>query len=378
MNPAPPVVRSELIYKTYWLYWRLLGVEGEYPFRSLVDALNFFFITFWYPAHLILELFNKRSMEVFKSLHFTSECLFCSLKFVCFRWKLDEIKAIEKLLKELDQRAEIDEDRRFFDQNTRQAAEMLSKSYLVAATSAIVTGTAAGLFSSGRNLMYPGWFPYDVRASPLVFWISFSYQAVGAALSILQNLANDSYPPMTFCVVAGHVKLLAMRLSRIGHDMEVSRKDTARHLIENIEDHRKLMEIVRLLRSTLYLSQLGQFFSSGINISITLINILFFAENHFAITYYAVFFAAMLIELFPSCYYGTLMSKEFDKLAYAIFSSNWLGMGQGYCRSLVILMQLTVVEVNIKAGGMIIIGMNAFFATVRMAYSFFALAMSFR
>lgn len=94
--------------------------------------------------------------------------------------------------------------------------------------------------------------------------------------------------------------------------------------------------------------------------------------------YYAVFFAAMLIELFPSCYYGTLMTMEFDKLPYAIFSSNWLKMDKRYNRSLIILMQLTLFPVNIKAGGIVGIDMSAFFATVRMAYSFYTLALSFR
>jgi len=55
-----------------------------------------------------------------------------------------------------------------------------------------------------------------------------------------------------------------------------------------------------------------------------------------------------------------------------------MGMDRGYCRTMLIFMQLTLTEVQIKAGGMIGIGMNAFFATVRLAYSFFTLAMSLR
>ncbi|XP_017024005.1 odorant receptor 33a [Drosophila kikkawai] len=375
MESAPPVVRSDKLYKTYWLYWRLLGVEGEYLLRWLLDIVISFFITFWNPVHLIIGLFNKSTAELFRSLHFTTECFFCSLKFVCFRWKLAEIKAIERLLKELDQRAESDEDRQFFDRNTKH---ILSISYLVAAVSAIITGTASGLFSSERKLMYVGWFPYDVQGSSLIFWISFCYQAIAASVAILENLANDSYPPMTFCILSGHVRLLSKRLSRIGYDEKVTMAMNTKELIENIKDHSKIMEIIRLLKSTLYLSQLGQFISSGINISITLINILFFAENTFAIIYYFVFFAAMLIELFPSCYFGTLLSMEFDNITYAIFSSNWPRSNRSHCRILIILMQLAVVKVNIKAGGMIGIGLDAFFATVRMSYSFFTLAMSLR
>uniref|UniRef100_A0A6P4F075 Odorant receptor n=1 Tax=Drosophila rhopaloa TaxID=1041015 RepID=A0A6P4F075_DRORH len=378
MESTIKVVRSENLYKTYWLYLRLLGVEGEYRFRWLLDFTMCFFFTLWYPVHLLLGLYNQKLANIFRSLYFTTECIFCSLKFICFRWKLGEIKAIERLLKDLDKRAESEEEVTFFEQSTKREAQMLSKSYLVAGILAIITATAAGLFSSGRNLMYLGWFPYDVQATAFIFWISFTYQAVGSSLLILHNLANDIYPPITFCVVTGHVRLLAMRLSRIGHDQNTSRSENTRKLIEGIQDQMKLMQIIRLLRRTLFLSQLAQFLSSGINISISLVNILFLAENNFTMTYYSVFFAAMFIELFPSCYYGTLMSMEFDNLPYAIFSSNWIGMDMSYSRSLIILMELTVVPVKIKAGGIVGIDMNAFFSTVKMAYSFFTLAMSFR
>jgi len=148
--------------------------------------------------------------------------------------------------------------------------------------------------------------------------------------------------------------------------------------ISNLESLLFISRIVELLRSTMNISQLGQFISSGVNISITLVNILFFADNNFAITYYGVYFLSMVLELFPCCYYGTLISVEMNQLTYAIYSSNWMSMNRSYSRILLIFMQLTLAEVQIKAGGMIGIGMNAFFATVRLAYSFFTLAMSLR
>ncbi|XP_041449776.1 LOW QUALITY PROTEIN: odorant receptor 33b-like [Drosophila obscura] len=218
MDLSSPVVRSEDIYRTYWLYWRLLGVERKHAIRYILDILITIFFTFWYPIHLIAGLFYETKLgDVCKGLPITAACLFASFKFVCFR-----------------------------------------------------------------------------------------------------------------------------------------------------------------CHSTMHLSQFGQFIASGISISITLVNILFFAENNFAMAYYGVYFVAMLVELFPSCYYGTLISVELNRLTDAIFSSNWVGMDRGYCRTLLIFMQLTLAKVELKAGGMIGISLNAFFATIRLAYSFFTLAMSLR
>nr|ABY55452.1 Or33b [Drosophila mauritiana] len=379
MDLKPRVIRSEDIYRTYWLYWHLLGLESNFFLNRLLDLVITVFVTIWYPIHLILGLFMDISLgDVCKGLPITAACFFASFKFICFRIKLSEIKQIEILFKELDQRASSQEECEFFNQNTRREANFIWKSFIVAYGLSNISAIASVLFAGGHKLLYPAWFPYDVQASELIFWLSVTYQIAGVSLAILQNLANDSYPPMTFCVVAGHVRLLAMRLSRIGQGPEETKYSTGKQLIESIEDHRKLMKIVELLRSTMNISQLGQFISSGVNISITLVNILFFADNNFAVTYYGVYFLSMVLELFPCCYYGTLISVEMNQLTYAIYSSNWMSMDRSYSRILLIFMQLTLAEVKIKAGGMIGIGMNAFFATVRLAYSFFTLAMSLR
>nr|ACD56231.1 OR33B [Drosophila simulans]ACD56232.1 OR33B [Drosophila simulans]ACD56234.1 OR33B [Drosophila simulans] len=379
MDLKPRVIRSEDIYRTYWLYWHLLGLESNFFLNRLLDLVITVFVTIWYPIHLILGLFMDRSLgDICKGLPITAACFFASFKFICFRIKLSEIKQIEILFKELDQRASSQEECDFFNQNTRREANFIWKSFIVAYGLSNISAIASVLFAGGHKLLYPAWFPYDVQASELIFWLSVTYQIAGVSLAILQNLANDSYPPMTFCMVAGHVRLLAMRLSRIGQGPEETKYSTGKQLIESIEDHRKLMKIVELLRSTMNISQLGQFISSGVNISITLVNILFFADNNFAVTYYGVYFLSMVLELFPCCYYGTLISVEMNQLTYAIYSSNWMSMDRSYSRILLIFMQLTLAEVKIKAGGMIGIGMNAFFATVRLAYSFFTLAMSMR
>ncbi|XP_034667935.1 odorant receptor 33b [Drosophila subobscura] len=379
MELSSPVVRTEDIYKTYWLYWRLLGVESRQPILYALDILITIFVTFWYPIHLIAGLFfESRLGDVCKGLPITAACFFASFKFVCFRWKLQEIKDIEALLLELDQRALTEQERAYFDRNTQREANFVWKSFIVAYGLSNAAAIASVLFGKGHKLLYPAWFPYDVQATEQIYWLSVAYQIAGVSIQIVQNLANDSYPPMTFCVVAGHVRLLSMRLSRMGYERKSAKQTVVRELVENIEDHRKLMKIVELLRSTMHLSQLGQFISSGINISITLVNILFFAENNFAMTYYGVYFVAMLLELFPCCYYGTLISVELNRLTDSIFSSNWVGMERGYCRTLLIFMQLTLAKVEIRAGGMIGISLNAFFATIRMAYSFFTLAMSLR
>ncbi|XP_030383737.1 odorant receptor 33b-like [Scaptodrosophila lebanonensis] len=375
MADVPPDINSAAIYRVYWLYWRLMGVESN---CQLVDVLMNIFVTFLFPFHLLIGLLGQRSLSnIFENLPITAACFFCSVKILCIRPKLKEIKIVERLLGELDKRANSWEERKYFDEVIRPQANFVWKSFLVAYFSTVIMATATVSMAGGRQMLYPAWFPYDVQATALRYWLSFGYQAVGNALTVLQNLTNDSYPPMTFCVVAGHVRMLALRIARIGQAGE-SAASNYKQLIDCIKDHQKLMEIVQRLRGTLHLALLSQFVASCINISIVLIFVLFFSESTFVSIYYSLYFAAMVLEFFPLCYYGSLLTFEFAALPYALFSCSWPDMDRRFCRHVSILMQMTLSEVTIKAGGFLCIDMNAFFATVRAAYSLFTLAMTFR
>ncbi|XP_023031455.1 odorant receptor 33b [Drosophila willistoni] len=372
MAPNVPEVNSESIYRVYWLYWRLLAVDLKWHpvFRLPLDILINFFVTLWYPILLLIELVSQTSMVIlFKNLPITTACIFCSFKIICFRWKLPQIKKIQKLLEELDKKAISEEECQYFETKIRRGANVVLKTFLVFYSSTIISSTGLILLGNERELLYPAWFPYDVQASAFNYWLSFLYQSIGGCFIVVQNLINDTYVPMTLCVLSGHVKMLAIRMNKM---------DSTETLIAGIEDHRKLIEIIGLLRQTLSLPQLGQFISSGINLSTVLLYIVFFANNILDIVIYVVHFLAIALELFPACYYGSVLTMEFYELTYSIFSSDWIGKNREYCRSLLILMQLTLREVTIKAGGMVIIGMNAFFTNMRMAYSLFTLAMTFK
>ncbi|XP_070075623.1 odorant receptor 33b-like [Drosophila takahashii] len=237
MEPTSPIVRSDYLFRTYWLYWRILCVEGDYPLRIVLDILISFFVTFWCPTHLVIGLFSERSLaNIFRNLPITASSFCSSFKFICFRWKLWEIKKIESLFTELDHRAVSEEERLYFDRNTRKDSEIIWKSVLVAYGSA---NLAANLTVLITNVLIPAWFPYDVNGSAFNHWLSVLYQSISGGLSTLENLANDSYTPMAFCVLAGHVRLLGMRLSRMGYDRDKSSLDISRQLTENIEDYKK-------------------------------------------------------------------------------------------------------------------------------------------
>lgn len=238
---------STEIFKVFWLIWSILGVDG---FRNVYMGLfhNILLnvgITILYPVHLTLGLFMLPMQdEIFKNLSMTITCIVCSFKYVCLRWNLDQVREVEELLHQLDRRVQSKNEFNYFTQGPRWYAKFIAKLYFFMYMGANVAGISAVLFASERRLMYPAWFPFDWVSSAPLYWIALTYQFVGVTMQIVQNLVNDATAPVLMCILAGQVRLLAMRVATIGHYSQYTLDENVEELRMCIEDHLKLTRCV--------------------------------------------------------------------------------------------------------------------------------------
>ena len=121
-------------------------------------------------------------------------------------------------------------------------------------------------------------------------------------------------------------------------------------------------------------AQLFLFISSSLNICIVIVYLYFFVDNLFSSIYYATFLLAIIVELFPIYFYGTVLQEEFNNLTYAIFSSNWTSQTKSFRQSVLIFGEVTLRKLTMVAGGIVGIRLETFFAICRTAYSLFAVA----
>ncbi|XP_037941303.1 odorant receptor 33b-like [Teleopsis dalmanni] len=368
-------VDSVVLYDRFWMCWKLVGIatdQNKY-ICGLYDLCLNIFVTIFYPLHLTIGLFMEPTLgDVFKNLAINVTCIVCSLKHLLFRYKLKKIRAVQSILHELDRRVVAAEERKYFSEVPKASALLVVNAFFTAYIFSNITAIAATLLASEPRLMYPAWLPFDWSSNTFTYWAALLYQFVGITIQIIQNLANDIYAPMSLCIFAGHVHMLGMRLSKLGHNPILKQDDVNKQLLQCIEDHKLLLKIFYLLQDTLSLAQLAQFISSGLNICIVLVYLLFFADNIFSYIYYSVYFVSMTIEIFPCCYYGSILQEEFANLPYAVFKSNWLESQRNYRRHMIIFTVLAQKQVTPLAGGIIAIHLNAFFTTCKMAYSLFA------
>ena len=106
-----------------------------------------------------------------------------------------------------------------------------------------------------------------------------------------------------------------------------------------------------------------------------MIYMLFFVHDAFTMIYYAIYFFAMPMEIFPSCYYGTKMCMELGELTRALFDCNWQTQNMEFRQNLRIFVEQTLRPIHIEAGGMVRVNMSAFLASCKLAYSLYSVVM---
>ncbi|XP_004530391.1 odorant receptor 33b-like [Ceratitis capitata] len=372
-------VDSVACFDIFWMCWKLNGiaVNSNKWYITLYDIAVNIFITIFYPIHLTVGLFMVPTLaDVFKNLAINITDVACSTKHYLFRYKLPKIRELQRLLKQLDERVLAPNEREYFDKKIRLGVRNIMLLFCASYAADALASAIDVLSKNERELMYPAWFPFDWSANRFTYYGAVFYQIFGVSLQIVQNLAHDTFAPVGLCVISGQVRLLAMRVSKVGYDESKSLAQNEQELNECIEDHKKLLRIFDLMQDVFWYTQLVQFSSVGLNICLTVVFLLLFVDNLFGYVYYTVYFISMAIELLPACYYGSNMQEEFQNLPYAIFKCNWIPQRRGFQQNLRIFTELSHKQLTPTAGGIINIHLTSFVATCKMAYSLYTMLMN--
>ncbi|XP_067626101.1 odorant receptor 33b-like [Eurosta solidaginis] len=370
---APRQIDTMAIFRRLFITWRVLGIL-LWPFnkylRIIYDFAMNIFVTFLFPTHLVLGMvFATTQDQFFTNLVIGISCVSCSFKHLLIRYRLNDMLEVNDIISRLDVRIQVQSDYEYYKKSIEQPSTFMvttiSRSYFAVAITALITALVTG------ELLYPAFVPLAWEASIWQYVMALLFQFTGVCLQIVQNIANDAYGPVVLCMLSGHVRLLANRVSRIGHDNADNTEENYQDLIVCVEDHRLLMSTSNKVERIISGSYLVQFVGVGINLCAGLVYVLFFADNYFAYVYYTLHIIAIMFELFPCCYFGSMLEFEFHNLSYAIFSSNWPMQPRPFRRNVVNFTELTLREVTLYAGGMIRINLNSFFATCKMGYTFF-------
>jgi len=97
----------------------------------------------------------------------------------------------------------------------------------------------------------------------------------------------------------------------------------------------------------------------------------FFASEPMVRVYYFCYFIAMIVQIFPCCYFGTDSEFWFGRLHYAAFSCDWISREKTFKRKLMLFVERSLKSNKAMACGMLPISVGTFFGTLKFAYSLF-------
>ncbi|KAH8329399.1 hypothetical protein KR074_010033 [Drosophila pseudoananassae] len=376
-------IDSVRFYRPFWICMRILAPtffgQPTRLLRAYVVALQFL-ITLCFPLHLLLHvLLHPAPADLFKNLIMTITCSACSLKHVAHFVHLPEIQEIDSLITQLDKFIESEDEHQYYRENVKSNAKRFTQCLFISfgiIYAIFILGFFVVVATGTGELLIPAYFPFDWKRNQCLYALAISYQIFGVLIDGLEGLSNDTYSPLTLCLLGGHIRLWAMRMSRLGFEGNESEMDQYRRFLEYIEQHKLLMRFHYLTQKTISQVQIFQLGGCGGTLCLVVSYLLFYAPDMISLIYNLVFIAVVCVQLFPSCYFASVVAEEVQSLPYAIFSSRWYARSRRHRRDLLIFTQLTLGTTGrgrvMKAGGLVELNLNAFYATLKMAYSLFA------
>ncbi|KAG5683343.1 hypothetical protein PVAND_012629 [Polypedilum vanderplanki] len=251
--------------------------------------------------------------------------------------------------------------------------------------------TCIGVISSGISSFFigqlgiPMWFPYDVNreSSAFFFYLSASYQFIESFLYANVNVMIDTLSFMPMVYLLAMLEHLCNKLENLkrhklfnlnGEIKEIEEFDNQKELLNCVNYQRTIVELTRRTEAIFAKA----FAIQGSLLSIILCTLAFalttltLPKDIPVMIKFSNFMMAMIFQLAIPCYYGAMISLQFDKISYSAFYSDWFYEDQKYRKDFYFFMQNATREFKLSAFGLYKINFVTFKKVVNMAYSFYA------
>lgn len=129
---------------------------------------------------------------------------------------------------------------RLYHKKTRKYFKIYLTVYTLAVLSAGLT-----TWTLNDKLLYPAYFPVDRKTNQTWYHLTKWSQYFGFGILSALEVAYDTYPAFMIYLLNLKLKILCHRIFNIG---KKGMMNPHKHLIQAIQDHKKLMEFFKLLK----------------------------------------------------------------------------------------------------------------------------------
>ncbi|XP_072375759.1 odorant receptor Or1-like, partial [Diabrotica undecimpunctata] len=182
------------------------------------------------------------------------------------------------------------------------------------------------------------------------------------------NILNDSLVNIT---KMANQKLKEIRCCNFRH-MQKKQELINQKLKECVEHHKAILEFAEEITSLFATSLFAQFLVSVFVFCATFFEMTMVPITSVRFFSMALYQYCMLLEIFPSCYFGNEVILESRKLTSSAYHSEWLNYNIKVRKNLIFFMTRTQKITQITAGGFFTLSLDTFIKILKSSWSYVA------
>ncbi|KAM7349107.1 odorant receptor 7a-like [Cochliomyia hominivorax] len=366
---------------TSYLYccFRIMGLyfteKNKYSYLLYASFIHFW-VTIFLPSSFIASYSLKSSKSfqydtLLTSIQVAINVIGSSAKICMLLYYIPHLKTTEPVMTKLDERCE-DEDEIALLYKLKSLGRRLVVSFAISfwsyATSTFIVSILAGHPPYSLYLPYINWrnSKWEFIVASVIEWMLMD----GACF---QEVANDAYAAVYVCILRAHVNILRLRISKLCSNPNKSLEDNIEDLKLCIIDHKNIIELYNIIAPVISATIFLQFTITAGILGITLINMMIFAKA-FSLKIASCFYVvAVVVEIFPLCYYANCLMYDSERLSEEIFHSSWIQQSIQYRKMMIFFMQRTQITIQFLAGKIFYINLNSFISIAKFSLSLYTL-----
>ncbi|KAG5683122.1 hypothetical protein PVAND_012422 [Polypedilum vanderplanki] len=362
------------IFKFPIFYLKFVGVWIENDscliFKFYAYFMQIFFLYIWILLMGAAIPQKDNLIDLAELLTFFLTYVAATVKFTNINLKVNEFISLISDMKKVIKDFEIKE---FYIKKQFSFGKKLFIGYWLPSFLGVLFSGILTFFTGEFNVSM--WFPYDTSKenSAILFYLCASYQLIEAFLYSNANVMVDAicFLPMIYLIAM--LEHLCDNLENLKEQKD-QEFDNYKELLNCVNYQRTIVELTR--RTEAIFAKVVAIQGSLLSIILCTIALalttLTLPEELSTMLKFSSFMMAMVFQLAIPCYYGAMISLQYDKISYSAFYSDWILEDLKYRKDFKFFMQNTTRKIKLSAFGLYDINFQTFGKVLNMAYSLYA------
>ncbi|XP_017764056.1 PREDICTED: odorant receptor 9a-like [Eufriesea mexicana] len=206
-------------------------------------------------------------------------------------------------------------------------------------------------------VLYPGYFPYDIRPTPVLILTNFG-QVITAYSATISYTAVDTFIAVLVMHMCGQFEILRMKLQRLMGDEEGSKNqdEFRKNLAWIVNRHEHLNQFATKIEDCFNTLLLIQILLCTVEIcfqDFLFFNVLLQNEDGIFNTqflFFILFVCFILVHMYLYCYIGEMLLVQSREMSNSAYESNWFNVSPPEAKCLLFIMRRSTRPLCLTAG----------------------------